>query len=263
MCDVAARLVDRVLPAVPVRQWVLSLPFELRGPAAFRASVLSALVRIFVDAVFARLARGKREKVCVMTPLELLARISALIAPPRYPLTRYHGVLAPSSKWRRDVVPKPRERRDQCARTRKPERAKEPGSVKDDTPNRSTARRQPDDRDQPRVADTIAVDPVPPLPPLVSGVTLLSPTILSARQWGRLAGHLLAPAGCVDWPTLLRRTFAVDVLECPSCHGRMRILGSYTDAEQARAILGHLGLPSAAPTAARARDPTALLAEPD
>lgn len=34
MANVAAHLVDRVLPAVPVRQWVLSLPFELRALAA-------------------------------------------------------------------------------------------------------------------------------------------------------------------------------------------------------------------------------------
>jgi len=62
MANVAAHLVDRVLPAVPVRQWVLSLPFELRRLAAFRADVLSAMSRIFHDAVFARYAAwAKRE----------------------------------------------------------------------------------------------------------------------------------------------------------------------------------------------------------
>ena len=30
MADTAAHLVDRVLPQVPIRQWVLSLPFALR-----------------------------------------------------------------------------------------------------------------------------------------------------------------------------------------------------------------------------------------
>jgi hypothetical protein len=30
MADLAAHLVDRVIPDVPVRQWVLSFPFELR-----------------------------------------------------------------------------------------------------------------------------------------------------------------------------------------------------------------------------------------
>ena len=40
----------------------------------------------------------------VLTPLDLLARIEALVPPPRYPLVRYHGVLAPRSSWRRLVV---------------------------------------------------------------------------------------------------------------------------------------------------------------
>ena len=52
--------------------------------------------------------RGGRAKVRVMTPLELLARLAALVPPPRYPLVRYHGVLGPRSSWRRDVVPRPR-----------------------------------------------------------------------------------------------------------------------------------------------------------
>jgi hypothetical protein len=51
MANTAAHLVDRVLPAVPVRQWVLSLPFELRRLAAFDAKVLAALARIFAEAL--------------------------------------------------------------------------------------------------------------------------------------------------------------------------------------------------------------------
>ena len=62
MANVAAHLVDRVLPAVPVRQWVLSLPFELRALAAFRADVLSALGRLFIEAVFARYRAWAKRK---------------------------------------------------------------------------------------------------------------------------------------------------------------------------------------------------------
>jgi hypothetical protein len=58
----AANLVDRVLPAVPVRQWVLSLPWELRALAAFRADVLSALARMFVEAIFARHRRWAKKQ---------------------------------------------------------------------------------------------------------------------------------------------------------------------------------------------------------
>ncbi len=43
----------------------------------------------------------------ILEPVELLARIAALIPPPRHPFLRYHGVLAPSSKWRRHIVPRP------------------------------------------------------------------------------------------------------------------------------------------------------------
>ena len=36
--------------------------------------------------------RGRTHRI--MTPLELMARLSALIAPPRIPMVRYHGVFA-------------------------------------------------------------------------------------------------------------------------------------------------------------------------
>ena len=62
MSNTAAHLVDRVLPAVPVRQWVLSLPFELRALAAFRADVLSAIGRLFVEALFARYRARARDQ---------------------------------------------------------------------------------------------------------------------------------------------------------------------------------------------------------
>jgi hypothetical protein len=34
-----------------------------------------------------------------------LARLAALVPPPRHPLIRFHGVLAPHSSWRACVVP--------------------------------------------------------------------------------------------------------------------------------------------------------------
>ena len=45
----------------------------------------------------------------------------------------------------------------------------------------------------------------------------------------------------------MRRVFEVDVLECPDCHGPMRILAAIHPPEATRAILEHLGLPSRAP----------------
>jgi hypothetical protein len=52
MADTAAHLVDCVFPEVPVRQYVLSLPFALRYRIAFDQELCSELLRIFVQTVF-------------------------------------------------------------------------------------------------------------------------------------------------------------------------------------------------------------------
>ena len=57
MCNTAAFLIDRVLPNLPVRQWVLSLPWELRPVAAAKPDVLGATGRLFVDTVLRELKR--------------------------------------------------------------------------------------------------------------------------------------------------------------------------------------------------------------
>lgn len=60
MSSTAAHLVDRVLPPVGVRQFVLSLPFELRALAAFKPDVLTALSRLFVESIFAAYRKRAR-----------------------------------------------------------------------------------------------------------------------------------------------------------------------------------------------------------
>jgi hypothetical protein len=48
------------------------------------------------------------------------------------------------------------------------------------------------------------------------------------------------------------RSFFIDVLECPRCGGRMRILAAIHSAEAIRKILYCLGRPSRPPPVARA-----------
>jgi hypothetical protein len=62
MADTAAHLVDRVLPEVPIRQWVLSLPFALRYRLAYDARLACEVLSLFVRAVFASLRRRARRK---------------------------------------------------------------------------------------------------------------------------------------------------------------------------------------------------------
>ena len=59
------------------------------------------------------------------------------------------------------------------------------------------------------------------------------------------------------WAELMKRVWALDVLECPRCRGRMRILAAIHPPDATRKILDCVGLPSRAPpvTAAASRDP--------
>jgi hypothetical protein len=52
MADTAAHLVDRALPHVPVRQWVLSLPYPLRYRLAYDAGMVTAVLDVFIKAVW-------------------------------------------------------------------------------------------------------------------------------------------------------------------------------------------------------------------
>jgi ribosomal protein S27E len=51
MVETAAHLVDHVLPAVPVRQWVLSFPWPLRFPLATHPALLARVLGIVTRAL--------------------------------------------------------------------------------------------------------------------------------------------------------------------------------------------------------------------
>lgn len=56
----------------------------------------------------------------IFEPLDLVARLAALVPPPRFNLVRYHGILAPCAALRRMVVP-------QCAPYGQPDQNRHPG----------------------------------------------------------------------------------------------------------------------------------------
>ena len=55
------------------------------------------------------------------------------------------------------------------------------------------------------------------------------------------------------WAQLLQRVFAIDVLRCPHCGARRRLIALIADGVVVRKILDHLGLPTEPPLLARAR----------
>jgi hypothetical protein len=60
MAATAAQLVDRVLPEVPIRQWVLTLPYPLRYRCAYDSRLTSDVLRAFTRSLFAQLRRRAR-----------------------------------------------------------------------------------------------------------------------------------------------------------------------------------------------------------
>ena len=209
-----------------------------------------------------------RGKYRVMTGLEFMARLASILAPPRYPLTRYAGVLGPRSSWRKDIVPKPRERRPTCD-----------GAVVDPTGDDTSGPRAKPKKDDSSKREDFAPRPdrlnetagsaqqtgggaamiklAPDVVARPGDVIALAPNILSVRHWDRLlGGALYAATPRVDWASLLRRSFDLDVMACAKCGGPLRVLAVITEREPVRRILAHLGLPAEVPPLARARDPT-------
>ena len=109
----------------------------------------------------------------LLSPMELLEKLAALVPPPRFHLLRYHGVLAPRARDRGRIVPA------------KP------------------------------VAEPSA-DRVSSAPP---------------------CGHRLG------WAALLARVFGADLSECAACGGRLRIIAALTDPTSIRTYLEGVGLP--------------------
>ena len=55
MSETAVRLVESVIPEIPTRQWVLSLPAPLRFLVAYDAKSLNVVVKIFIQTIFSHL----------------------------------------------------------------------------------------------------------------------------------------------------------------------------------------------------------------
>ena len=60
MTESAARLVDHVLPHVPIRQWVLSLPYRLRYLLASNHDLCRAVLGVYAHALLAFQCRRAR-----------------------------------------------------------------------------------------------------------------------------------------------------------------------------------------------------------
>ena len=63
----------------------------------------------------------------------------------------------------------------------------------------------------------------------------------------------------LDWASLLKRVFGVDVLKCSRCQGKMRLIACIEEPDVAKKILEHLGLRAEPLSTLRAQAPPVVL----
>jgi hypothetical protein len=80
-----------------------------------------------------------------------------------------------------------------------------------------------------------------------------SPSCKPAPEEGTPVPEPMPRSRRLAWADLMQRVFALDVLECSRCHGRMRLVAAIHPPEAATAILECLGLPARAPPPEPAR----------
>jgi hypothetical protein len=78
MAQITAHLVDHVIPPVPVRQWVISIPKRLRGFLADRPQAAAALTKIFLDEIERSLLPASGGTPAADTPSASRPRLGAV-----------------------------------------------------------------------------------------------------------------------------------------------------------------------------------------
>ena len=181
----------------------------------------------------------------VFEPLDLVARLAALVPPPRTHTVRYHGLLAPCAGWR-DVILRNRSQ-GSSAKLRSRSCPCQPNRTQGEAAQDPTTA----ERDGAGVSLRISVSPA-------SGKSFETPAAPIEQR--RASGPAPFRERRLPWSELLRRVFAVDALQCDRCGGRMRILAAIDQPRVIRGILECLDLSSRAPplTPALSPEPTDL-----
>jgi len=82
MAETAANLVDDLLPDVPLRQWVQTVPVPLRSILAYDSALLSQVIGVIVKAIFAQLVVAAPRELTV--PAGTRFECGALCVPQRF-----------------------------------------------------------------------------------------------------------------------------------------------------------------------------------
>jgi len=200
--------------------------YVLRPPVAQQA-----LAREADGSILLRLRRPWRDgtRAVRFSPIERLEKLAAMIPKPRITLLVYHGAFAPNARGRREAV----------------RRAAEGTAV---LASRATGDREGEGAGGPSAAG-LSPDVQAPTASPAGAAPVPAP---APRTTPALPGRP-RPHRYWSWAELLRRTFAIDVLACPGCGGRLRLLATIAHPPAITKILRHLGLPAEVPRPVPAR----------
>lgn len=184
----------------------------------------------------------------IFTPHEFLERLAAITPRPHINLVLYHGVLAPRARWR------------------------PPGSS---APTGIAPATAPSTRSPMSTSAPLAPSRMPSFPTVPGATTAAmlpsspppncSPPLRSPPEFPIPGPPTSPPAPAASrmrrawaWADLMRRVFAIDVLACAGCGGRLRFIATIEDPPVVAKILNHLGLPTQGPALMPARPPPQL-----
>ena len=164
--------------------------------------------------------RGARVDELILTPLELIDRIAALVPPPRTHRHRYFGVLAPNSPLRSAVTAMAAAPAQVAAVPAEPASAGECSQSPAQSGHAGASAAGPANTPEPKQASA---------PP-------------------KRAAHYL-------WAVLIARIYEVFPLVCPNCGGLMHIIAFIAHSADIRQILDHIGVDAEPPHITPARGP--------
>lgn len=106
------------------------------------------------------------DQVRLLTPVQFLARLAALVPPPRHLLVRFYGVWAPHSRWRRRVVAAAPEKNTKvtCASSKSDRHLRNSHHIGRHRRRRSTLARPPTSDSAQATSVPHPASPKPPLP---------------------------------------------------------------------------------------------------
>jgi len=177
------------------------------------------LERLADGRVQVRLKRAMHDgtRAIAFTPGQFLRRLASIVPPPRVHSTRYFGAFAPAAKVRASLI--------------KPGGGRGKGCLGE-----------------------------PPVPPegLDDGGAEDARIAWELGHEVERRDYLEGPGDperprFLDWPQLLARTFAVDVLRCDKCGGRRKLTAFIVASKEASEILDRLGIQERAPPPEPAR----------